>query len=77
MPTSTRHLAPALLAYLTDTFPMTIPTYMLSASHHAAGHVAAPTFMILDKGQLSTPSGEAGGPFTQQARRRNSGGTGA
>lgn len=71
MPTSTRPLAPNLLAYLTDTSPMTIPIYTLPASHHAAGHVAAPTFTALAKGQLSTPSEEADGLFTKPARRDN------
>lgn len=56
--------------------PMTIPTNMLPASHHAAGRVAAPTFMAFDKGQLSTPSGEADGLATKLARRDNGVGTG-
>ena len=71
------HLVRNQLTYLNDTSSMTTPTYMLPPSHHAAAHVAVPVFMALDKGRLSTPSGEADGLFTKLARRNNGVGTGA
>jgi hypothetical protein len=77
MPTFARHLVHNQLAYQNDTSSMTTPTYLPPTSHHAAGHVAAPIFVVIEKRRLSTSSGHADGHFTIQARRNNGVGTGA
>jgi len=77
MPTFARHLVHNQLAYLNDTSSMTNPTYLPPTSHHAAGHVVAPIFVVIEKGRLSTPSGHADSHFTIQAGRDNGVGTGA